>query len=121
MSTSKFRTWKAYEQARKLSSSIYRLTGTFPREERYSLTDQIRRSSRSVAANLAESFAKRRYPKHFIAKLSDAIGENYETQSWLDAALDAEYLTQENYQQYMAASEALGKLLSYMIRHPDRY
>ena len=121
MNTSKFRTWKAYEKSRRLSGSIYRLTKLFPREERYSLTDQIRRSSRSVSANLAESFAKRRYPKHFVAKLSDAIGENYETQSWLDAALDAEYLTREVYDQYMAASQEVGKLLSYMIRHPERY
>jgi four helix bundle protein len=120
-SGSKFRTWTAYQKVRRLASSIFHLTKGFPKEEKYSLTDQIRRSSRAVGANLAESFAKRRYPKHFIAKLTDASGENYETQTWLDAAYDAGYLTKEHYHQYLQASEEVGKLLSYMQKHPEKY
>ncbi|MEM9929286.1 MAG: four helix bundle protein [Bacteroidota bacterium] len=103
-SGSKFRTWKAYQKSRKLANSIFLLTKTFPKEETYSLIDQIRRSSRAVGANLAESFAKRRYPKHFIAKLTDASGENYETQAWLDAAYDAGYLSDAHFEQYKLAS-----------------
>jgi len=121
VSTSKFRSWKAYQASRKLSASIFRLTNLFPREEQYSLTDQVRRSSRSVSANLAESFAKRVYPKHFKAKLTDASGENYETQAWLDAALDCGYFNKDVYEKYMAASEEVGMLLSYMNKHPERY
>lgn len=121
MSSSKFRSWDAYVRSRALSASIYRLSRQFPKEEKYSLTDQIRRSSRSVGANLAEAFAKRRYPKHFISKLTDASGENYETQAWLDTALDAGYITEDVFDQYVAASEKVGKLLSYMMSHPDRY
>lgn len=121
MSKSKFRSWEAYLEARKLAASIYRLTKQFPKEEKYSLTDQIRRSSRSVRANLAEACAKRRYPKHFVAKLTDARGENFETQAWLDAALDANYFDADIYERYLAASERVGKILSYMTKYPERY
>ena len=76
---------------------IFELSGTFPKEEMYSLTDQIRRSSRSVSGNIAEAFRKRKYPKSFIAKLSDAEGESAETQVWLDYALKCRYLTEEDY------------------------
>ncbi len=71
---------------------IFNLSKTFPKEEKYSLTDQIRRSSRSVSGNTAEAFRKRRYPKAFVAKLSDAEGEAAETQVWLDYALACEYI-----------------------------
>ena len=76
---------------------IFELSGTFPKEEMYSLTDQIRRSSRSVSGNIAEAFRKRKYPKSFIAKLSDAEGESAETQVWLDYALKCRYLVEEDY------------------------
>ena len=79
--TSLFRTWAAYQNAFKLADSIFTISRSFPKEEKFSLTDQIRRSSRSVCANLAEATAKRRYPKHFIAKLTDSAGENFETQT----------------------------------------
>jgi four helix bundle protein len=77
-----------YKLAYRLAMDIYKISKAFPSEERYSLTDQIRRSSRSVAANLAEAFRKRRYEKAFIAKLSDSEGESAETQTWLDFARD---------------------------------
>ncbi len=116
-----FRTLAAYQKSFLLATSIRRLTVSFPKEERYSMTDQIRRSSRSVSANLAESYGRRRYPKHFVAKLADAVSENYETQCWLDFALEAEYLKEEDYNKYIAASEEVGKLLSFMENHPKKY
>ena len=121
MSTSKFKTWEAYRQGFELAKEIYTLSTTFPKEERYSLTDQVRRSSRSVCANLGEAFAKRRYPNHFMAKLTDCAGENYETQVWLDFALSAEYLSPRVHQGLLLQSEPVGRLLSYMIANPDRF
>jgi four helix bundle protein len=85
------------------------------------LTDQIKRSSRSVCSNLAESFAKRRYPKHFIAKLTDAAGENYETQALLDIALDEGFIKRVTYDELIRKSEEVGKLLSYMENNPNQY
>ncbi|PPK85210.1 four helix bundle protein [Neolewinella xylanilytica] len=121
MSLPHFTTWLAFIKGRRLAASVYRMSATFPREEKYSLTDQIRRSSRSVCANLAESFAKRRYPKHFIAKLTDAAGENYETMAWLAFALDHGYIRQADFEQYVTACSEVGKLLSYMQNHPDKF
>ncbi len=93
----------------------------FPKEERYALTDQILRSSRSVCANLAESYAKRRYPKHFIAKLTDASAENYETQAWMLFALDHGYIQEEHFRKYQEACDEIGKLLSFMQRYPEKF
>jgi four helix bundle protein len=121
MARSHFSTWLAFEKGRKLATSIYNLSKTFPKEEKYGLTDQIRRSSRSVCSNLAESFAKRRYPKHFIAKITDSAGENYETQTWLMFALDHGYVSKEHFDQYTAASERVGRLLSHMEKHYSQY
>lgn len=121
MPHSHFTNWLAFQKGRILAASVYRLTQSFPREERYALTDQIRRSSRSVCANLAEGYAKRRYPRHFIAKLTDSAGENFETQTWLMFALDHNYLTQEHYDRYLKASEEVGRLLSYMQTHPNQF
>lgn len=77
---------------------IFKLSKSFPSEEKFSLTDQVRRSSRSVCANLAEAFRKRRYPKNFISKLSDCEAEAAETQVWLDFALACNYINQETYE-----------------------
>ena len=121
MATFHYNTWAAYKKSFALASSICRLTARFPRDERYALTDQVRRSSRSVCANLAESYAKRRYPKHFLAKLTDAAGENFETQVWLSFARDHGYLTPTEHKKYIAAAEEVGRLLSYMQSHPSQY
>src|SRR5574341_873849 len=86
---------KVYQLAYKMAMEIFQVSKGFPKEEKYSLTDQIRRSSRSVAANIAEGFRKRQYPKMFVSKLADADGEAAETQVWLDFARDCEYLTPE--------------------------
>ena len=82
----KYQDLLAYRKSVDLAMEIFNITKKFPKEERYSLTDQIRRSSRSVSANIAESYAKRLYPKHFVNKLTDSDGENLETQSWLEYA-----------------------------------
>ncbi len=100
---------------------IFELTKRFPREETYSLTDQIRRSSRSVCGNLAEAFRKRRYPKAFIAKLSDSEGESAETQTWLDFAINCKYITIDEYNELNTTYEnIIGKLVN-MSLHPENW
>lgn len=112
---------KVYQLAYKLAMEIFHLSKTFPREEIYSLTDQIRRSSRSVAANLAEGFRKRRYPNMLVNKLTDCDGEATETQVWLDFALDCGYLSKENHDRLIVGYEEAGKMLSGMIINPERF
>ena len=86
---------EVYKFSRKLSKEIFEITKKFPKEEMYSLTDQMRRSSRSVGAQIAEAWGKRRYEKHFISKLTDSDGERLETQHWLETALDCSYISKE--------------------------
>src|SRR5205809_5853867 len=93
-----FRELSVYLQAREGAQRIFQCTKEFPPEERYSLTDQIRRSSRAVKAMIAEAWARRRYKAAFINKIDEALGEAYETQSWLDDALDGAYLSKEKFQ-----------------------
>jgi four helix bundle protein len=93
----------------------------FPKEERYALTDQIRRSSRSVVANLVEGYRKRQYPKIFLSKLSDADGEAAETQVCLDFAQDCGYLASEQYTTLIRGYEEVGRLLGSMIASPDKF
>jgi four helix bundle protein len=112
---------KVYQLAYKLAMEIFHLSKTFPKEEIYSLTDQIRRSSRSVAANLAEGFRKRRYPNMFVSKLTDCDAEGTETQVWLDFAFDCGYLSKENRDRLTAGYEEVGKMLSGMMADPERF
>ena len=100
---------------------IFELSKTFPKEEKYSLTDQIRRSSRSVCANIGEAYRKRRYPKHFISKLSDSDAENTETQVWLDFSLSFKYIKKKQYENLLIKSEEIGKLINYMINNPEKF
>jgi four helix bundle protein len=85
------------------------------------LTDQIRRSSRSVCANIAEAYRKRRYVKHFISKLTDSDGENSETSTWLDFALECEYITKETHLDLNDKAVEIGKLINFMINNPDKF
>ena len=110
-----------YQKAFKLAMEIHEITKTFPLEEKYSLTDQIRRASRSVCGNIGEAYRKRRYEKHFISKLSDSDAENTETQVWLDFSLSCKYLKNEKYNDLISQSEEVGKLLNYMMNNPDKY
>ncbi len=116
-----FKKLLAYQKAFDLAMSIYEISKSFPKEERYSLTDQIRRSSRSVNANISESYRKRRYPKHFISKLTDADGENSETSTWLDFALACEYISIEQHKDLSNQGVEIGKLINYMINNPGKF
>ncbi|MEO5789623.1 MAG: four helix bundle protein [Gelidibacter sp.] len=111
----------AYKKSFDLGMAIYDFSKSFPKEETYALTDQIRRSSRSVSANIAESYRKRRYPRHFISKLTDADGENSETSVWLDYALACEYLKREDFEKLEKEVIEIGKLINYMINNPDKF
>lgn len=110
-----------YQKARAMAREIYELTKSFPKEERYSLTDQVRRSSRSVGAQVAEAWAKRRYPNHFISKLTDADGEKNETEHWIDTALDCGYLVSGDVEKVRDELQQIGKILHTMIRRSNEF
>lgn len=112
---------KVYEIGFSLAMDIFEITKRFPKEETYSLTDQMRRSSRSVCVNVAEAYRKRRYPKHFISKLTDSDAENAETQSWLEFAYACEYVDLDKKIELIEKSKEVGKLLNFMINNPDRF
>ncbi|MBK9176849.1 MAG: four helix bundle protein [Flavobacteriales bacterium] len=116
-----FKDLVVYRKAFDMSKMVFRLSKRFPKEETYSLTDQVRRSSRSVTAQIAEGYRKRRYPLSFIAKMVDADGENAETQVWLDHAVACEYVAQADIVPIVSHSEEVGKLLADMIQHPAKY
>ena len=112
---------RAYQMSYQLAMNIFEASKGFPKEERYSLAGQIRRSSRSVCGNLAEAFRKRRYPKAFIAKLSDSEGESAETQTWLDFAKNCKYITAEEHNDLDETYEnIIGKLVN-MSLHPESW
>ena len=110
-----FRDLEVYKLSRQLSKDIFAISKRFPKEEMYSLTDQVRRSSRSVGAQIAEAWAKRRYEKHFVSKLTDADGEQQETQHWIETALDCSYLSDEESKALLQEYETLGKMIGAMI------
>lgn len=110
-----------FKTAYKLANNIFLLSKSFPSEERYSLTDQIRRSSRSVCVNIAEGYRKRIYPKNFRSKLSDADAECSETMVWLDFALECQYITMEQYSNLINQYVEIGKMLGAMINHPEKF
>jgi len=111
-----FRDLEVYKLSREVSSEIFMLTKKFPSEEKYSLTDQVRRSSRSVGAQIAEAWGKRKYPNHFISKLTDADSEQLETQHWLDLSWsDCGYIEAEVCSRLTAKCETIGRMLNSMI------
>lgn len=116
-----FRDLLAFKKAFRLAVEIHSISKNFPAEEKYSLTDQIRRSSRSVCANIGESYRKRRYEKHFISKLTDSDAENTETQIWSNFALEFNYIDKNKYDTFIQYSEEVGKLLSYMMSNPKKF
>jgi len=118
---STFRDLIAYKKAFALSMEIFEITKRFPKEETYSLIDQIRRSSRSVSASIAEAYKKRKYPNHFVSKLRDADMENGETQAWLDASLACDYILKEKHAGLNKQSEEVTYLLVYMINNPEKF
>ncbi len=116
-----FRDLIVYKKSRLLQQEIFKLTRKFPKDESFSLTDQIRRSSRSIGANLAESWAKRRYEKHFISKLTDADGEQMETQHWIETALDCEYIDQKTSLQLLDNCLEIGRMLGGMMEKAEMF
>jgi len=116
-----FRELIAYQKAFELSLEIFQLSKSFPSEEKYSLTDQIRRSSRSVCANIAEAYRKRRYVNHFISKLTDSDAENSETNVWLEFSLNCNYISLEKYSELYSKNIEIGKIINYMINNPGKF
>lgn len=114
-----FKDLTVYKKAFEMSAMGFRLSKKFPSEERFSLTDQVRRSSRSVTAQLAEGYRKKRYPLHFVSKRIDA--ENSETEVWLDHAVACGYADNNDIAPILSLSEEVGRLLGHMIDHPDTY
>ena len=116
-----FRDLLAYKKSFEHAMNIFNLSKQFPKEEVYSLTDQMRRSSRSVCANLAEAYRKRFYPKHYYSKLTDCLGENSETVVWLDFALNCKYINLPDYNSLVEQNNEIGKLITYMMNNPDKF
>jgi four helix bundle protein len=112
---------RVYQLSFEAGMEVYKISKLFPKEEMYSLTDQIRRSSRSVSGNIAEAFRKRRYPKSFIAKLTDSEGEAAETQVWLDYALACNYLDKEQHVILFDKYDHIIAMLVNMINKPDNW
>lgn len=112
---------EVYRKAYELAMLIFRISLRFPNEERFALTGQIRRSSRSVCMNLREAWAKRRYEAHFISKLSDSDGENGETDTSLDFAKDCNYITAEEHKDLTVRCTEVGKMLGSMIQNPTPF
>ena len=116
-----YRDLKVYQLSYKLALEIHEITKFFPKEEKYSLTDQIRRSSRSVPAIIAEAWKKRRYQKMFVAKIVDAAGEAGETEVWLDFSKDFGYLDEAKYRELTNRYEEVNKMLNSMIEKADKF
>jgi four helix bundle protein len=116
-----FRDLIVYKKAFQLAMEIFEMTKSFPKEEKYSLIDQIRRSSRSVCSCLAEGYRKRRYVAHFISKITDSDMENSEIQVWLDFSKACNYINEEVYKDKLSKSEEIGRLLQHMIVNPGKY
>jgi len=119
--TGSFRELKVYQLAFQGAREVRILTFKFPKEETYSLVDQIRRSSRSVCINIGEGYRKRIYPKHFASKMTDADGEATETSIWLDFALDCEYINQNEHATLQAKYNEIGRMLNSMALNPEKF
>ena len=112
---------KVYQLSYRLAMEIFEETKLFPKEERFSLTDQIRRSSRSILANIAEAWKKRLYPKMFVSKIMDAAGEAGETEVWLDVSKDAGYLGKEKHSYFAAGCDEVNRMLFGMSGKPESF
>ena len=119
--SSGFQGLKVYPLAYKLAMENFHLSKGFPKEETYSLTDQIRRSSRSICANIAEGYRKRKYPKHFSSKMTDADAECSETMVWLSFSKDCGYITEKVCMNLFTQYEEVGKMLGGMADHPENF
>jgi four helix bundle protein len=116
-----YRELDVYQRAFESAMRIFEVTRSFPREERYSLSDQIRRSSRAVCSNIAEAWRKRRYPAHFVSKLSDSDAEAAETLTWLDFALECQYIGQDIHTELFDHYDHICAQLTKMMNNPDQW
>jgi four helix bundle protein len=116
---SSFKELIVYQKAYKLAMEVFDISKRFPKEERYSLSDQIRRSSRSITSSIAESWAKRRYKKAFVSKLSDSLGEEFETECWLDYARDCTYISISTHDELSSRYEEVRRMLIAIINNPE--
>ena len=116
-----FRDLTVYKKAFILAMEIFQLSKKFPDDEKFGLTSQIRRSSRSVCSTIGEGYRKRQYPAHFVSKSSDADMENSETQVWLDFAIACNYISEKIYKSLISQSEEVGRLINHMIENPEKY
>ncbi len=121
MQISHFTQLIVYQKSRSLAARVFLVSRSWPKEERYSLTDQIRRSARSIGANIAESWAKRRYEAHFISKLTDADGENHEVEHWLITARGDGYLSESDFAALLEQKLEIGRMLGSMIQNPTPF
>src|SRR6266446_4091773 len=110
-----------YQKAKIVSKAVFQLSKNYPKDETYSLTDQIRRSVRSIGAQIAEAWAKRRYEKHFISKLTDSDGEQMETQHWVSESMDCGYISVQEAEKLTAALLEVGRMLNGMIEKADAF
>jgi four helix bundle protein len=104
-----------------LAMEIFEITKSFPKEEKYSLVDQVRRSSRSVPANISEAWVRRKYPKSFVSKLIDSLGEESETEVWIDMSKDCKYIDDQTHNSLLMRNQEVAKMLSSMINSPDKF
>ena len=116
-----FRDLIVYQLSYKLSIEIFELTKSFPKEEKYSLTDQIRRSSRSVPTNISEAWSRRRYPKSFISKLVDAEGEASETTVWMDYSKDHKYISDDQHNYFISKYDEVSRMLYSIMNSPEKF
>lgn len=121
MAAGSFRDLTVYKRSFDLAMEIFKISKSFPAEEKYSLTDQVRRSSRAVCSCIGEAYRKRYYKAHFVSKSTDADMENTETRVWFDFALACNYITNEKWNDLELKAEEVGKLLNHMIENPEKY
>jgi four helix bundle protein len=116
-----FRDLIVYQKSYALAMEIFDITKGFPKEEKYSLVDQVRRSSRSVPANIAEAWVKRKYPKSFVSKLLDSLAEESETEVWIDMSKDCKYIDDQTHNSLLTRAQEIAKMLNSMINNPDKF
>lgn len=121
MGSKNFKETRLYKLAFELAINVFEISKPFPKEEQYSLTDQIRRSLRSVCTNLAEAYRKKQYPAHFVAKVSDSDMENSETNVWLNFSIACNYLAKEKYDAMLRRHEEIVRMLNHMMNNPDKH
>lgn len=110
-----------FKKAYVLAMKIFEISKSFPSEKKYSLTDQVRRSSRSVCVNFGEAYRRRKYPAHFVSKLTDSDAENTETEIWIKFSFDCKYISDAVFSDLEAKSAEVGRMLGHMINNPEKY